>query len=465
MATAQRRKRREPFLDANGKPLSGAYLKYYRAGTTTDLVTFSDAAGTVPNTTTSIPSRPDLGALIQLDASGFTTQAVYLGQTYDAKEVLLDSGLAVISTEDNIPKGLSDFVAPAFSRPIKPRTAISVSTELTTADAGEGFDVTTGSSTIVLTLPDATTVGSGAVIDFKKVGASGVMRFATTGGQFIDGATTYDVVLNLAAVELVSDGANWRIQSLYQPDGLLLPYGIAQATGVIAQNGSTPSDIYDLQIGPCLMTNSAGKPFYFGGGTLSATLAQNGQLGRLDTGTRANDAWYYGHVVSDGALISPTTGLVISTNPVAPSLAGYPYRYRAFAVRTDGTGNLYRTKQEGKEAQYTLATGSAPTIASGTNLGTSITNSFAPPTAVRHRGFLRATLSQNGAVLYVAPNAQHVPNAPVALGSAGQFQGPNAAGFDFLNESASGSPQLYYSSTLVNGLVGALGWTDSVNAS
>ena len=81
------------FRNANGAPLALGNLYYYVAGTTTPLDTYSDAAGTVPNT------NP-----ITLDGSGRLDVDVYLGSVSNCKEVLT-TGSATVSPwpDDNIP--------------------------------------------------------------------------------------------------------------------------------------------------------------------------------------------------------------------------------------------------------------------------------------------------------------------------------------------------------------------------
>jgi hypothetical protein len=246
MATIQRRKKREPFLDANGAPLSSGYLQYFRAGTTTALTTYSDAAGTNPNATVTIPDRPDLGALIQLDGSGFTQEPIYLQSSYDAKEVLLSATLSTISTEDNIPKGLPDFVAPAYSRLESPWTAISTSTVLTAADAGTSYKATPGASTLTVTLPDAVATGNGRGFTFQKLGLACILAFATAGGQFVNGLSSYAVIAPGSAFSVVSDGANWVLSSDYgvpvsAPGGRLT---LAAGTPVLGADVTGASTVY-----------------------------------------------------------------------------------------------------------------------------------------------------------------------------------------------------------------------------
>lgn len=81
------------FFDANGAPLALGNLYYYAAGTTTPLDTYSDAAGTIPNT------NP-----IVLDASGRLDVDVYLGSSSNYKEILTTASTTVAPwPDDNIP--------------------------------------------------------------------------------------------------------------------------------------------------------------------------------------------------------------------------------------------------------------------------------------------------------------------------------------------------------------------------
>lgn len=79
----------QQFFDANGDPLAGGKLYSYIAGTTTPLATYSNAAGTTPNTNPVI-----------LDAAGRAT--VYLGNaTYKFR--LDDADDVTLFTTDNVP--------------------------------------------------------------------------------------------------------------------------------------------------------------------------------------------------------------------------------------------------------------------------------------------------------------------------------------------------------------------------
>jgi len=83
------------FFDGNGAPLALGTLSYFAAGTTTSQDTYTDNAGTVPNTNPVI-----------LDGSGRLDVDVYLGPVADYKEVLMSAASAAVPPwpDDNIPR-------------------------------------------------------------------------------------------------------------------------------------------------------------------------------------------------------------------------------------------------------------------------------------------------------------------------------------------------------------------------
>jgi hypothetical protein len=99
MTTRLRYPKGYQFFDGNGLPLALGRLFYYRAGTTAAQDTYSDAAGSTPNT------NPVL-----LDGSGRLSTDIYLGAASDYKEILQDAGGAIVSPwpDDNIPRAAAD---------------------------------------------------------------------------------------------------------------------------------------------------------------------------------------------------------------------------------------------------------------------------------------------------------------------------------------------------------------------
>jgi hypothetical protein len=105
MTTVIRYPKGYQFFDANGDPLASGALSYFQAGTTTPADTYSDAAGTVPNT------NP-----VELDAAGRLTVAVYLGDAANYKEVLTARGATVHPwPDDNIPQAAEAGVMDVFT--------------------------------------------------------------------------------------------------------------------------------------------------------------------------------------------------------------------------------------------------------------------------------------------------------------------------------------------------------------
>ena len=122
------------FLDANGDPRIGAKLCYFRAGTTTELTVYKDA---------SLATEWDQP--ITLNASGSLDDPVYVGSTYDVKEVLYDTDDTdctdgtVIFTSDNIPAAL-EIPSATYAAPRQAAIAKAADYTVTAADLGSGGD-------------------------------------------------------------------------------------------------------------------------------------------------------------------------------------------------------------------------------------------------------------------------------------------------------------------------------------
>ena len=95
-----------PSTDSAGAPLAGGQLWTYAAGTSTPLATYSDSAGTVPNT------NP-----VTLDARG---EAVIYWGPAPYKVILKDADGATIWTVDNVASGLADLASTATGKGTAP---------------------------------------------------------------------------------------------------------------------------------------------------------------------------------------------------------------------------------------------------------------------------------------------------------------------------------------------------------
>lgn len=218
MVASLHRKQGEQFLDASGNPMAGGKLKYERAGTSTLLATYLDAAGTIPNTQTA--NR------IILDSAGRLVEPVYIGADFDAKETLYTSADVVVSPWpfDNIPKAvdlgasLSDFAKPKMDW--TPDSAAVIN--LTTADLGKGRIANTNANSITYNLPSAASAGNGKGILIKKGAAANTITLDGDGADTINGAATFSWTANNRAFYVQSDGSVWHV-ALSHLAGLTAP--------------------------------------------------------------------------------------------------------------------------------------------------------------------------------------------------------------------------------------------------
>jgi hypothetical protein len=202
------RKQGEQFLDANGRPLAGASMYYYRAATQTPQDTYLDQSGSSTNT------NP-----IVLNASGRIPTPVYIGSNYDYKEVLLDANGVTVSPWpfDNIPKATTSApVATGFERlymPFTQVTAASSPVTLLTANAGYGYEIDASGGNVDLNLPDATSITAGTGYYFKRMDqTTSVVSIVPNGTNMIDGANTSIVIpISYSGAYVVSDGSQWLV--------------------------------------------------------------------------------------------------------------------------------------------------------------------------------------------------------------------------------------------------------------
>ena len=181
------------FFDGNGNPLALGNLSYYIAGTTTLQNTYSDSAGTIPNT------NP-----IALDGSGRLQVDVYLGSAADYKEVLATSSVTLSPwPDDNIVRATSIIVftgdsgsGGASGLVPAPAAGDALSNKFLKADGtwavtpgGTGSSATNLSATeTATTVSIASSTGSGATIPAATSSLAGVLD--STRAAKIDGLAT-----------------------------------------------------------------------------------------------------------------------------------------------------------------------------------------------------------------------------------------------------------------------------------
>ena len=249
-------------------------------------------------------------------------------------------------------------------------------------------------------------------------------------------------------------------------------YAVPLAQGLlIKNNGTTPNTKIDVTAAAAVLTTSGGAPYFWNAGsTFTIDLGSNGAVNKLDAGSIAASTVYHLFLISNGT----TTGGLASTSATSPTLpSGYTYSCRVGAMITDGSSNLYRTRQAGRKAQYVVtastntaalpraATGTAGSVTTPTWVAVNLTG-IIPATAARVIGNAFAAISTT----IVAPNNAYgaynsASNPPAA--SASSTTVAFAVPFDLEIESGP-STALYWASSGANGGLFIIGWEDAVSA-
>lgn len=252
---------------------------------------------------------------------------------------------------------------------------------------------------------------------------------------------------------------------------------IGSALGLKIVNGGTPSTSVAITATSATMVNSSGVSVAAAAVSVTIDLTtgtSSSAANGMDGEARGTSAWIYVYLISNGSV---TAGLATKTSPqsAGPTMpSGYSYALYVGAMRVDGSGNLLRSRQLGRKAQYviTSATNTAampqmaisagavgdPTVPTWVSVAV---GAFVPPTA----GVLRGAFSCSGAAnAEVAPNnAYGVYNSasnppPVAIN--GNFS-PSAEIFEFTLESTN----IYWAASAADAYIWCRGWEDySVNA-
>ncbi len=213
-------------VDADGAPLGGAKVFVYDAGTTNLRNVFTDNALSVA------AANP-----IIADAGGYI-EPRYIG-TGDYKLVITDANDVTIKTADNLTGALA---TESFSNdeatPITPVIVKSANYTVQAGDKGKVIHADATGANVTVTLLDATTAGDNFRVTIKHTGTANEVIVAASGGDTLDGVTSFTLDNRHEAITCVSDGANWSIAADAQiftaplPVGVILPYG-----GPVAPNG------------------------------------------------------------------------------------------------------------------------------------------------------------------------------------------------------------------------------------
>ncbi len=192
----------------------------------------------------------------------------------------------------------------------------------------------------------------------------------------------------------------------------------------------------------------------------------------LDTGAVAANTWYAWWAIYNAT--TATAAGMFSTSFTTPTMpAGYTYKARFGAFRTDAASALHRIRIMGNEAQYVVSTGTTttlPIIATGTNGTYSNTvpvwqsqsvSSVVPSTAAVIK--LVVLSGYNGgtaADVIVAPNANYA--GPRALNPPPIYIPNNAIGETVTIELMLEGTTIQWASGNTGGGILTLGWKDQV---
>lgn len=206
------------FLDANGDPVSGGYLEFYLAGSSTPLSVYSDAG-----------LSSALGTTVYCDSgghpvasSGSSTKVTIWTGTTDYKVVGKTSAGATLGTLDNFP-GANDTsgYAVTSARPIGNVVAKAATTWSAATSDGSGtlYNANVSGGNQVATLPSAVTAANGYVLGIRHdgQGSSNTVTYQTVSSQTIKaGHSSASVTAGALTaygetVWLISDGAGWTV--------------------------------------------------------------------------------------------------------------------------------------------------------------------------------------------------------------------------------------------------------------
>lgn len=335
--------------DSSGNPVSGGSIEFYDAGTTTPKLVYSDANLTV-----------SLGSVVALNSGGYPVTGgsvqtlVYTG-TASYKMIVKSAAGATLITHDNVKGAQAATPATTSAIPTTSIVAKSADYTATTSDRGVLFNYTVSGARI-LTLPSAVTAGNnfrvGARID---IGTS-TLAIVAVGGQTISrpqgGSGSLSAALTLtgrgAAVWLVSNGANWFVDTWVPPlmmDGL-------PVTSIVDNTLSTPP-----------ASPTAGARYIVGASPTGAWVG----IGTNNIAEAAGDGTWFSYVPATGwiASLANSSGRLLLYNSSAWVQAGT--RFSSHDLGTISSGTVTPSPLNGDKQFYT--NGGAHTLAAPSSDG------------------------------------------------------------------------------------------------
>lgn len=351
-----------------------------------------------------------------------------------------------------------------------------------------GFNGTDGS--IINFIALSTNTGA-TTLNPSSFGATSVLKATTaglvalTGGEIIAG-NPISVIYSAAGGTFTL--LNTVIQSA---SGAQAP--LCGASGLKVTNGVTASSQIQITARNLVMVSASGLTINRSNVNLTLSITSGTSVttpNGMDGESPGTSAWINAFAIDNGAAPA-SLGTLASGNGQAPVLpSGYSYQCYLGAMWVNSSGNLVGSQQLGNKAQWIVGgsglTNSIALLVTHGTAGTySVTSpilanvplsSWAPPTATRFQGIGSTSYTNTGSAtnILIAPNANYGTGAsnnngplgtnggffPIWFGSAGATQ---QGSFDLeLEGGASGG--LYWASGGTGGSIGALGWTDAVNA-
>lgn len=351
-------------------------------------------------------------------------------------------------------------------------SAFSIASAATTdlGTAGSRYANVTGTTTI--TSFGSTCNPSLPIYLVKFTGALVLTHNATS--LILPGGSNASIAAGDSLIAECLGSGNWKVWSIFYNTPVLVMGGVNGLT--IQNNAGTPNTQVDVTWSGLAVLEGVSNfaTDVIGPSTKTINAATTG-ANALDTGSLANNTWYYIYIISDGA--SLTAGLM-STSATTPTMpAGYTHKYRVGAIRTGGSATFNRIIQRGNKARYVVVTGSVtpnlPILFNGAsgNVNTptwtsiAVQNATLPATATEIDFIVTTSSSSGSQVVIMAPNNNYGPFASLTNPPAFATQMQNDGGIhnqqgNFVLESAN----IFYASTGASAPCAIMGWTDAVNA-
>ena len=238
-----------------------------------------------------------------------------------------------------------------------------------------------------------------------------------------------------------------------------------------ARNGftapGTPNSQFLITYDELILEDGQGETWRVTSGSHTISTATTGAVNGLESAFSLVSAKIFVWVI--GNPTSNTIGGLMSLSATAPTLpSGYTFKARVGATFTDGSSNLVRTLQQGRQLQYvtdgthaypTIASGSAGTINLTTFTGVSTSTATTIPTTASIGKFLISS-NASSMQLGLGPNANFAGPQSVTPVPIYQFftTGESPVMGELMLESAN----VFYASGGASGLVQVVGWTDNI---